>query len=153
MFARVFVHFTFLFYSSNIRAYPRCLVSILVSIQPECRLGELIIKQKETIGMNPGTRTKGGGGFSGGSVIVPPDIPTLAEAGIDKKLSSRAQQKAAIPESKFEALLQEHRESQDPISMVDCIRETKRDEVIANLESIVANLAAIVADLAMRARG
>ncbi len=39
------------------------------------------------------------------------DLPTLAEAGIDKKLSSRAQKLAAVPEDQFEGMLGEWRGS------------------------------------------
>ncbi len=53
------------------------------------RLGELIIAQKETVGLNPGTRPSR---EHGGSMQAPPSIPTLSEAGIDKKLSSRAEE-------------------------------------------------------------
>jgi hypothetical protein len=35
--------------------------------------------------------------------------PTLAEAGIGKKLSSRAQKLAAVPEAEFEGMLGEWR--------------------------------------------
>ena len=49
------------------------------------KLGELIRAQKETVGLNGGTR----GQLAGGSRVVPPENnkPTLAEAGITKKLS------------------------------------------------------------------
>ena len=81
-----------------------------IRMRAERRLGELIIAQKETAGLNPGTRTKGGGKGAGGSITEPPAIPTLAAAGIDKKLSSRAQKLAAVPEKKFEGMLGEWRE-------------------------------------------
>ena len=44
--------------------------------------------------------------------------PTLAEAGIDKKLSSRAQKLAAVPEDEFEGMIGEWRE--------DAVDEKKR---------------------------
>ena len=60
------------------------------------RLAEMIREQKETVGLAQGKRTD----------LVPDrnqvDRPTLAEVGIDKKLSSRAQKLAAIPEEHFE---------------------------------------------------
>ncbi len=37
-------------------------------------------------------------------------MPTLAEAGIDKKLSSRAQRLAAVPEGQFKGMIGEWRE-------------------------------------------
>ena len=65
----------------------------------------MIAAQKETVGLNTGGGNTGGGNTSGGSLVAPPQAPpTLAEAGIDKKLSSRAQKLAAVPEEKFENL-------------------------------------------------
>ena len=67
------------------------------------RLGELISAQKEMVGLNAGAR---GIGKSG----VPSKHPTLSDAGIDKKLSSRAQKLASVPEYQFEGMLGEWRE-------------------------------------------
>ena len=59
----------------------------------ERRLGELIREQKETVGLNVGKR-----GDRGPRAAPRSDTrPTLAEAGIDKKLSSRAQKETAGP--------------------------------------------------------
>lgn len=73
-----------------------------IKIRAERRLGEMIREQKETVGLNRGTAGLGDanvGRRTGGSVVEPPvKVPTLAEVGIDKKLSSRAQKLAAIPE-------------------------------------------------------
>ena len=70
-----------------------------IRIRAERKLGELIIEQKTTVGL-----AKGGGDTSTGSRKVPvQELPTLADDGIDKKLSSRAQKVAAVPEDKFEA--------------------------------------------------
>lgn len=75
-----------------------------IRFRAERRLGELIAAQKETVGLAQGKRTD----------LVPErhqvDRPTLAEAGIDKKLSSRAQKLAAIPEDKFDGMIGEWRE-------------------------------------------
>lgn len=74
-----------------------------IRFRAERRLGELIAAQKETVGLAQGKRTD----------LVPErhqvDRPTLAEAGIDKKLSSRAQKLAAIPEDKFDGMIGEWR--------------------------------------------
>ena len=61
----------------------------------ERRLGELTRAQKETVGLRGPQHSRGGG--SGGFEREPlPDAPpTPADAGIDKKLSSRAQKLAA----------------------------------------------------------
>ena len=70
----------------------------------ERRLGEMIRAQKESVGLADGgdaQRTR----FHKGTE----SRPTLADAGIDKKLSSRAQKLAAVPEEKFESMLGEWR--------------------------------------------
>jgi N6-adenosine-specific RNA methylase IME4 len=76
-----------------------------IRVRAERRLGELIGAQKRTIGLANGgdaQRTR----FHKGTE----SRPTLAQAGIDKKLSSRAQRLAAVPESRFEGLLAEWRQ-------------------------------------------
>ena len=43
--------------------------------------------QRESVGLNKGVRMKGKNSL-GGSIVDPPkDLPTLAEAGIDKRLA------------------------------------------------------------------
>ena len=75
-----------------------------IRIRAERRLGELIRGQKETVGMNRG-------GLLRGSAREPRDPrPTLAEAGITKKLSSRAQKLAAVPDDEFESEIADWRE-------------------------------------------
>jgi len=60
-------------------------------MRAERRLGECIRAQKETVGLNEGALRRG-------SDMEPRDArPTLADAGIDKKLSSRAQKLAPPP--------------------------------------------------------
>jgi hypothetical protein len=77
------------------------------------RLGEMIIEQKATVGLNRGTAgTLAGRDASGGSVLEPPEDtrPTLAEAGIDKKLSMTAQRLAKLSDAEFECLVAEDRD-------------------------------------------
>lgn len=65
-----------------------CKLPTTFSIGEERRLGELIKAQKETVGLNRGAAGLG----SNQHVVRSPSgtaPPTLAEAGIDKKLSSR----------------------------------------------------------------
>ena len=77
-----------------------------ICLRAERRLGELIRAQKETVGLNTGKR-----GDRGPRSAPRSDTrPTLAEVGIDKKLSSRAQKLAAGPEDEFEVMLGEWRE-------------------------------------------
>ncbi|KKM75064.1 hypothetical protein LCGC14_1394000 [marine sediment metagenome] len=82
-----------------------------IRLRAERRLGEFLIAQKErggglNRGMAAGAKRKPSGTFS-----EPLDAtPTLEEMGIDKKLSSRAQRNAAIPEELYEAQLDDWRE-------------------------------------------
>ena len=76
-----------------------------IRMRAERRLGEMLRQQKETTGLNPGGRpTKTGANKE------PVYTPPLADAGIDKKLSARAQKMAAVPEEQFEGMLGEWRE-------------------------------------------
>jgi hypothetical protein len=73
-----------------------------IRIRAERRLGELIAAQKATVGLNRGTRVQGRD-TTGSSVVVADDRrQTLAQVGISKDLSSRAQAIAAVPEAQFE---------------------------------------------------
>jgi hypothetical protein len=76
-----------------------------VRIRAERKLGELIAAQKETVGLH-----KGGRPPKTGSVGEPVSKPTLADAGIDKKLSTQAQRLAARPDAEFEQMLGKWRE-------------------------------------------
>jgi hypothetical protein len=78
-----------------------------IRIRAERRLGEMIALQKKTVGLNQGAK----GSSVTGSIKTPvkDDRPTLAEAGVDKKLSARAQKMAAIPEDEFEQIVSDWR--------------------------------------------
>lgn len=106
-----------------------------IRMRAEIRLGELIQAQKETVGLNSGTLARG-------SSMEPRDTrPTLADAGIDKKLSSRAQKMAAIPEDKREAMIAEWRgrvEKENERVTVNLLREgerAQRDETLAQADT------------------
>lgn len=74
-------------------------------IRAERRLGELIRDRKKTTGLATGARGIGPN-------AVPSEYrnkPTLTDWGVDKKLSSRAQKLAAVPEAKFEGMIGEWR--------------------------------------------
>jgi hypothetical protein len=79
-----------------------------IRIRAERRLGELLVAQKADGGLNPAASLKRG------PVVVSNDHgekpATLADAGISKDLSSRAQKLAAVPEQVFEAELAAKRE-------------------------------------------
>jgi N6-adenosine-specific RNA methylase IME4 len=81
-----------------------------IRMRAERRLGEMIRVQKETVGLATGTAGLGRPSLGGTYKEPPKAIPTLAQAGIDKKLSARAQKMAAVPEEQFEGMLGEWRE-------------------------------------------
>lgn len=80
--------------------------AIEIRMRGERRLGELIVAQKETVGL-----AKGGQPYQANSTCTQSEQverpATLAEAGIDRKLSSRAQKMAAVPAGEFEGLIGE----------------------------------------------
>src|SRR5690349_21360750 len=68
------------------------------------RLGQIIARQKQTVGLN-------GGALRRGSESEPRDErPTLADNGIKKRLSMQAQKLAAVAETEFEGLIQTWRD-------------------------------------------
>jgi 16S rRNA G966 N2-methylase RsmD len=84
-----------------------------IRIRAERRIGELITAQKELPkesggGLHEGGRPKKTGTKS--EPVLSDSVPTLSEMGIDKKLSSRSQKLAAVPEKKFESQMSEWRE-------------------------------------------
>jgi hypothetical protein len=76
-----------------------------IRLEAERLLGQMMRKQKETVGLNEGGRPKTG--FSGNPVS---SKPTLAEAGIDKNLADRARKFAAMPEEEFKEAVEAKRE-------------------------------------------
>jgi hypothetical protein len=87
-----------------------------IRIRAERRLGEMLAATKADGGLNQGTRGQLAGKDETGDVLAVDTndrqkvAPTLAQAGISKDLSSRAQKLAAVPEADFEAALAEKRE-------------------------------------------
>ena len=100
-----------------------------IRIRAERRLGEILIEQKAGSGLNQGAK----GSIVTGTSRVPvkDDRPTLADVGIDKKLSSRAQAIAGIPEEEFEGELAQHREEQQAVTGRTMERLAKKGEAIA----------------------
>jgi len=76
-----------------------------IRIRAEHRLGEMLIAQKETIGLNTGAQ-----GIGTSAVPQQNRTPTLADIGIDKKLSAHSQKVAAIPDAEFEGIVDDWRE-------------------------------------------
>jgi N6-adenosine-specific RNA methylase IME4 len=109
-----------------------------IRMRAERRLGELIKAQKETVGLNKGAQGLGTADKVQSQRGTAP--PTLAEAGIDKKLSSRAQKLAAVPEDRFEDMVGDWRgrvEQETERVTVSLLREgerAQRDEELARRE-------------------
>ena len=77
-----------------------------IRFRAERRLGQMIVEQRETVGLNRG----GGNGSNGHRATCKNDLqvarpPTLEQAGIDRPLSSRAQRMAALTSTDFEAAM------------------------------------------------
>lgn len=75
-----------------------------IRIRAERRVGQMMAEQKATVGLARG----GGDTRSTGSKSDPvkETVPTFADAGIDKHLADTARKLAAVPEQKFEALIE-----------------------------------------------
>lgn len=105
-----------------------------IRMRAERRLGEMLVAQKETFGLNPGAAGAAGPG-RGNKNAVPNEnrvLPlTLADVGIDRKLSSRAQKMAAVPPEKFEALIggwRETIEAENERVSVDLLRHGEEEQ-------------------------
>ncbi len=87
-----------------------------IRMRAERRLGEILAAQKALPRENGGGMNRGAKGTKTITITgskkepVMDPTPTLAELGIDKKLSSRSQKLAAVPEPKFEKQLSDWRE-------------------------------------------
>jgi len=75
-----------------------------IRFRAERRLGEMILSQKETVGLHKGGRPSEKTRSEKEQVLEPPPIK-LQEVGISRKLSSHAQKMASVPQEKFEASL------------------------------------------------
>lgn len=124
-----------------------------IRMRAERRLGEMIVVQKESVGLNRG----GGNGSnqfratrSETEQVAPDKLPTLAEAGIDRKLSMRAQKMAAVPEIKFEQLLGGWRktvEAENERVSVDLLRHGEEEQKRKNRRDLASALADTSAQL------
>lgn len=83
-----------------------------IRIRAERRIGELMQAQRETVGLAKPFAGKAGPGRgnTGPKPTQVSDLPTLAEAGIDKHLADRARKYAAVPEGEWNRELSEWRE-------------------------------------------
>jgi N6-adenosine-specific RNA methylase IME4 len=76
-----------------------------IRIRAERRLGGMLLEQKDTVGLANGGDAMRARFLEGTEVK-----PTLADVGIDKKLSMRSQKVASIPDETFESMMGEWRE-------------------------------------------
>lgn len=110
-----------------------------IRIRAQRRLGELIRAQKETVGLATGGEHGGKAKIDGTRSEPSNARPTLAEAGIDKKLSSHAQKLAALPTEEFEDRVTEWRARSeygtDRVS-TNVLREPKAPTPPANVVAI-----------------
>lgn len=81
------------------------LQAMQIRFRAQRRLGELIIKQEETVGLHRGGRPRK---TDSGEESV--SVPTLREAGISPKESMNAQRLARLPAEDFEDSLKRHAE-------------------------------------------
>jgi len=77
-----------------------------IQARAERRLGEMLIGQRATVGFNTGAMGIGTSAVPRGNRTA-----TLAEAGIDKKLSMTAQRLAKLPATAFDRVVAENRAS------------------------------------------
>ena len=99
-----------------------------IRLRAELRLGEMIAAQKETVGL-----ATGAAGIGRSASAVPDEYrtqpPTLAEAGIDKKLSARAQKLANLsPEEFAQRLASAKREAIASIEMPSAARAAEKKQ-------------------------
>ena len=87
-----------------------------IRIRAERRLGEMIQAQKDGEGLATGGEHGGRPKIDGTRAEPSNATPTLADIGISKKLSSRSQAIASIPEDEFEEVLDEHRTQQQAVT-------------------------------------
>lgn len=118
-----------------------------IRMRAERRLGEMITSQKETVGLN-----RGSAGIGKPASAVPEEYstrpPTLADAGIDRKLSSHAQKMAAVPEAQFESMLGAWREEAKELNarvttnLLKVGEEERRRQARRDLAAALSNKAA-----------
>jgi hypothetical protein len=101
-----------------------------IRIRAERRLGEMIRTQKETVGLATGGQPYQSKPTS--TSKEPVERPTLSDVGISKKLSSRSQAIASIPEEEFEETLTQHREEQQAVTAKTMERLSKRGQEIVH---------------------
>jgi hypothetical protein len=118
-----------------------------IRIRAERRLGEMIRAQKEGPGLADGGDAMRARYSKGTEVDT---RPTLAQVGIDKKLSSRSQAIASIPEDDFEETLAEHREGQQAVTAATMDKLARKGKEAQQRANNKVSDAAQYADMAIR---
>jgi hypothetical protein len=99
-----------------------------IRARAERRLGELMERQRDTVGMAKGAR---GNPAGRGAKIVrdseKPAQPTLSDAGIDKNLAHRARKAARMSEGEFEAEIDRRKRRASAVLSGDPIEEACTD--------------------------
>lgn len=111
--------------------------------------GELQIRAERRLGEILAVTERNGGAKGIGKSAVPQEnrTPTLAELGIDKKLSSRSQRLAAIPAEKFEPMIGEWRGREESESGRVSVRLMREEEKAGRRAAREAELGAKIAAL------
>lgn len=103
-----------------------------IRIRAERRMGEMLREQE----MNKGGKGEQAPYRSHGATGI---TPTLAEVGITKSMSSRAQRIASVPEEQFEAVIEEYKDAEKELTSATIQRLvtfTARTEQIKNISEI-----------------
>jgi len=121
-----------------------------IRMRAERRLGEMIVTQKETVGLNKGAAAGGKKEGPRGAYVEPRDtLPKLSDVGIDKRLSSRAQKIAAVTADKFEEMVDDWRgrvQQENERITVNLLREGDKAQRRAEKEQALAGKIAALPD-------
>ncbi len=82
--------------------------AIEIRLRAERRLGAMMAAQKDAVGLSKGGRPSKTG-LTANPVPKPAPLPTLADAGIDKNLATRARTAAGMSDERFEEIVAESR--------------------------------------------
>lgn len=106
-----------------------------IKVRAERKLGEMLREQRETVGF-----ATGGQPYQSTGSATELVAPTLAQVGIDKKLSMRSQQLAAMPDAQFEATIATARETASAVSTTMMLRVSQEaqanDALRAEIEAM-----------------
>ena len=102
----------------------------VIRLRAERRVGELMAAQRASEGLATGGDAMKARVRSGPEVMT---RPTLAEAGIDKRLADRARKLAAMPEPQFNELIVTMRISSELVSLTTGAKRSKTESSESSL--------------------